>query len=267
MRIHGQTAGTTAKVLVNRMAYGAIRAVTKQPPEGWLYSRWHWYRYPFDLRGHVMWSAPLKAWFHPEEDSAIECMLHMPSYEPVDWVSPGPGDVFVDVGAYIGWYAIQAARMVGQTGRVIALEPDASNRRQLEANLSLNGISNCTVVPLAAWSSAKGVGWHSDEVPVWRRVDHLHATTSVPTVTIDALVTELCLRDVQWIKMDIEGAETEALRGAEEILRRYHPVLFIEIHETLGVVRAFLEGLGYTIEKSAFDQPPDRHGWILARHP
>jgi len=78
-------------------------------------------------------------------------------------------------------------------------------------------------------------------------------------------VDEAGLTDVNWIKMDIEGAEIEALQGAKKTLERFRPVLFIEIHETLDPVRRFLEGFGYVIEKSEFDQPPDRHGWILVR--
>ena len=235
------------------------------PPDGWLHSRWHWYRFPFSLRNTVLWSPFLEAWFSPEDESAIECMLHMPSYEPVSWVSPRSGDIVLDVGAYIGWYAIQAARAVGPLGKVLALEPDTSNRRQLERNLSLNGISNCTVVSKAAWSSVEEIGWHADSVPVWRRPDRLELMSSVPGVTIDSLVADLRLPAINWIKMDIEGTELEALRGAEDVLRRFHPSLFIEIHETLGDLRCFLAGFGYTIEESRFDELPDRHGWILAR--
>jgi len=192
-------------------------------------------------------------------------MLHLPTYEPVDWVSPGLGDIFLDVGAYTGWYAMQAARAVGPSGRVVALEPDPSNRSQLETNLSLNGFSNCTVLPVAAWSKASEIGWQSNDVSVWRKVDEKQTTTLVRAVTVDSLIDDLDLPDVRWIKMDIEGAEIEALQGAQAVLRRVHPTLFIEVHETLEPVSRFLAGFGYSIEQSAFDVPPDRHGWILAR--
>lgn len=195
----------------------------------------------------------------------MECMFHLPSYEPVDWVSPKPGDVFLDVGAYIGWYSIQAARAVGPTGRVIAMEPDASNRRQLETNLSLNNVSNSTVVPLAAWSNSGEIGWQSNDVPVWSKVGQKQNGFMVGSETIDALTAKLGLNDVKWIKMDIEGAEIEALQGAIQVLKQFHPTLFIEIHETLEPVSRFLKGIGYAIEQSAFDQLPDHHGWILAR--
>jgi FkbM family methyltransferase len=264
MDTYGQTAFTTAKVLVNRAIYGLVRTVATQPREGWLHSRWHWYKSPFSLRNQVLWSAPLQAWFRPHDESAMECMLHLPAYEPVSWVAPKPGDVFLDVGAYVGWYTIQAAKAVGSSGRVIALEPDTQNRLQLEENLALNSLPECTVVPVAAWFEAAEIGWRADGVPVWSKVDQTRAG-SVRAVTIDSLVSDLGLTNVNWIKMDIEGAEIEALRGAETVLSRFRPVLFIEIHETLDAVSRFLTKAGYVIEKSEFDEPPDRHGWILAR--
>jgi FkbM family methyltransferase len=265
MRTYGQTAGTTGRALINMATYRIVRAIAKQPTRGWLHSRWHWYRHPFSLRGRVLWSEPLQSWFSPEDESAMECMFNMPSYEPVGWVSPKAGDIVIDIGAYIGWYAIQSARAVAPSGRVIALEPDAANRRQLDKNLLLNGISNCEVIPMAAWSVDGTIGWHTDDVPVWRRVDGNDTSASIQAVSVDSLVSRLALPRVDWIKMDIEGGEIEALKGAEGVLKRFHPALFIEIHETLEPVSRFLAGLGYSLEKSEFDEPPDHHGWILAR--
>lgn len=265
MDTYGQSPLTTAKVLANRAMYGVVRTVAKQPAEGWLKSRWHWYKSPFSLRNQVLWSEPLGAWFRPNDESAIECMLCLPRYEPVGWVTPKPGDVFLDVGAYIGWFTIQAAKVVGSSGRVIALEPDDCNREQLERNLALNGLSAVTILPVAAWFEAAELGWHAGEMPVWSQVDRTSRGGSIRAVTIDSLVSDLALTNVNWIKMDIEGAETEALLGAEKTLRRFGPALFIEIHTTLGEVTQFLEKAGYAIEKSEFDEPPERHGWILAR--
>lgn len=265
MDTYGLRPATTARVLCNKIAYAFVRSVKKTPEEGWLHSPWHWYRSPFSLRREILWSSPLQAWFCPEDESAMECMLHLPTYEPVGWVSPKPGDIFLDIGAYIGWYSIRAAKAVGPSGRVVALEPDPANRRQLEKNLSLNGLANCTVVPMAAWSGTGKIGWESNDVPVWRKVDQAQTTAFVRAVTVDSLVDDLDLPDVRWVKMDIEGAEIEALQGAEGVLRRCHPALFIEVHETLGPVSRFLEKFGYSIEQAAYDQPPDRHGWILAR--
>ena len=263
--IHGRSPVTTAKVIFNQITYGIARTFAKMPHDGWLYSSWHWYRSPFSLRHRILRSTPLQLWFSPEDELAIEYMLRLPDYEPFEWVLPKAGDVFIDVGAYVGGYTLHAAKAVGSSGRVVAMEPDPSNRRQLETNLSLNSVSNCTVVPLAAWSEAGEIGWHSDDVHVWRKVDQKETSSQVPTTTIDSLAGELGLQGVSWIKMDIEGAEIQALQGAEQVLRKFHPTLFIEVHETLEPVTRFLKGCGYTIVQSTFDILPDRHGWILAR--
>lgn len=265
MDTYGQGALTTAKVLCNRLTYGLVRSIARPPREGWLYSRWHWYRSPFSLRKQILWSRPLRAWFYAEDEITIENMLQMPDYEPVSWIAPQQGDVFVDVGAHTGWYTIQAARAVGPAGRVIALEPDEPNRRQLERNLALNKITNHTIVSEAAWSKSGSVQWSPSKVSVWHKIDEAPGTQTVQTVTLDELTSQLSLPHVDWIKIDIEGAEVDAIKGAEQVLKRFRPILFIEIHETLEQVERLLGGLGYSIDKVEFDQPPDRHGWIMAR--
>jgi FkbM family methyltransferase len=265
MNTHGKNPGITAKVICNKIVYSLARSLMKAPPDGWLQSRWHWFRSPFSLRRQVLWSKPLNAWFRPEDESALECMLHLPSYEPVDWVAPKPGEVFLDIGAYIGWYTIQASGAVGPSGRVIALEPDATNRRQLEYNISLNGLSNCFTVPKAAWEHNEKIGWHSSAVPVWHKADVREGANLVQAITVDSLVNELGLKRVDWIKMDIEGGEIEALRGAARTLELFSPVLFVEVHETMEPLTRSLTKSGYKVGQAKFDQPPDHHGWVVAR--
>jgi FkbM family methyltransferase len=235
------------------------------PAQGWLHSRWYWFHFPLSLRRAVLWSRPLRAWFAPEDETALEYMLRLQSYEPVQWVQPGDGEVFIDVGGYIGSYSIPAARAVGPTGRVLILEPNTDNRRQLERNLALNGITNCQVLPLAAWSASGSVGWHQDNQPVWHRVDETQNHQAVNAVSIDDLVFRLSLTRVDWIKMDIEGAEVNAIEGAQGTLRKFRPQLFIEVHETLKTVTELLSNFGYSIASATFDLQPERHGWILAR--
>jgi FkbM family methyltransferase len=192
-------------------------------------------------------------------------MLHLPSYEPVAWVSPEPGQIFIDIGAHVGWYTLRAARAVGPTGLVIAFEPDPVNRHQLEKNLSLNQVSNCEVVSLAAWSRSGQVRWCSAQEPVWHRIDEREGSGVIEATRVDDLVARRSLQRVDWIKMDIEGGEVEALKGAADTLDRFRPALFIEVHGTLGHLRELLQGRGYSIVQASFDEIPDKHGWILAR--
>ena len=194
----------------------------------------------------------------------MECMLKLPQYEPVDWVSPQRGQVMIDVGAYTGWYSIQAGRAVGESGQVVALEPDETNRRQLVNNLKLNQIENVTVSSLAAWSKPGVLGWYVGAQPVWHRIDSKSESACVETTTIDELAREAGLRRVDWMKLDIEGAELEVLVGASAVLQEFHPSLFIEVHCTFDPLQQFLSSAGYVIARQAFDRPPKEHGWILA---
>jgi FkbM family methyltransferase len=261
----GQNAAVCSRLYLNRLVYSVIRSTFKTPERGWIHTRWYWFHFPLSLRGYILWSSPLQAWFSAEDETAVEYMLHLQNYEPVQWVQPREGEVFIDVGGYIGSYSMLASQAVGPAGRVVILEPEPNNRRQLERNLLLNGIANCQIVPQAAWSGNGSVGWHQDKEPVWHRVEEGQHDQAVDAVRIDDLVSRFSLSRVDWIKMDIEGAEVDALKGAEVTLRRFHPQLFIEVHETLKPITEFLSRAGYSIVSASFDVPPERHGWILAR--
>jgi FkbM family methyltransferase len=191
-------------------------------------------------------------------------MLHLPNYEPIGWFAPRPGEICLDVGGYTGWYSIQAARAVGTPGRVLAFEPDFANRRQLERNLLLNNIRNVVVLPHAVWSKTCTVGWQHKDQPVWHRVGSLEGGDTREATSIDDVVKQFDLPHVDWIKLDIEGAEVEALEGATRTLQTFRPRLFIEIHETMDTVTNMLRETGYKIDCEQFDLPPHHHGWILA---
>jgi FkbM family methyltransferase len=149
---------------------------------------------------------------------------------------------------------------------VVALEPDPENRRQLERNLELNRMEGVAVVNQAAWSSSGPLGWHTDQHPVWRRASEGGALPSVEAVTLDDLVSHLGLERVDWVKMDIEGAEVKALHGMRSVIARFHPTFFIEVHNTLDAVKELLAEQGYRLERESFDTPQQRHGWVLMSH-
>ena len=264
----GQTTATTAKVFCNVASYSFVRAIGQRNPPGlgWHSSPRHWYRFPFSLRGEVLWSPQLAAWFCPENEASIELMLHEADYEPVEWVELNKGDVFLDIGAFVGWHSIRAARIVGPAGRVISLEPDETNRRQLERNLALNDVANCTIVPLAAWSkSGVDLGWFTEKSPDCCRVEENQAASGIKTITVDDLVANLQLERLNWIKMDIEGGEVKALRGVEKTLSELRPSMFVEVHDTVEPVKELFNRFGYSIEREAYDRSPVPHGWYVAR--
>ncbi len=148
-----------------------------------------------------------------------------------------PGMVVLDVGANLGLYSLFASRLVGREGKVIALEPSSREFEQLTSNLDLNGLSNVRAVRAAA-SDREGeiellvaVALHSGHNTTGgfgyeTALDHRER---VPAITLDRLVTCEKLSRVDLIKIDIEGGELAALRGASETLARFHPILLIEV--------------------------------------
>lgn len=171
----------------------------------------------------------------------------------------GPGAVVADLGGNIGAVALYLAARVGTAGRVISFEPDERNLDVFRDNMRLNGNpAQLTLVP-------KGVSDHVGVVEFFaggnytssvhrtnfvEKETERYAKVTVPVTTLDEEVRRLGLGRLDLIKMDIEGSEVEALRGALETLRRHHPVLIIETHiingrSTVEEVRRLLDENGY----------------------
>lgn len=146
------------------------------------------------------------------------------------------GGEMIDVGAFIGLYALGAAVRVGPAGRVIAIEASPPSARRLRANVRANRLGGVIRVVEAVCSDRPGElvsfyasqdGGMTDSAVAGD--DPGLSALRLPTITIDALVRDLDLRpDV--IKIDVEGYEDLVLRGASDTLRRFHPVVFVECH-------------------------------------
>ncbi|HQG74003.1 MAG: FkbM family methyltransferase [Kiritimatiellia bacterium] len=134
------------------------------------------------------------------------------------------GDTAVDVGANIGYYLLLLARLVGSEGKVIAVEPSRENLPELKRNIAENKLSNVELHEVAAGSERGTVGFMSG---INGRITTATATVDqVPLVPLDDIISTR----VDFLKMDVEGAEGRALAGAQELVRRWHPVIFVEIH-------------------------------------
>lgn len=68
-----------------------------------------------------------------------------------DYLKPQKGDVFLDVGAHVGEYALEVAKIVGEKGLVVAIEPDFANYAVLKRSIEMNKTRNVIVVNVAAW--------------------------------------------------------------------------------------------------------------------
>ncbi len=132
-----------------------------------------------------------------------------------------PGDVFVDVGANIGYFALLASRLVGPTGAVLAFEPETANFALLEANCRLNGCANIRCFQAALGEENASGTLYLNEL---NRGDHsLYPTEpgrtgqGISIVNGSRLVGAIHPR-VNCIKIDTQGAECEVVRGLRELI-------------------------------------------------
>lgn len=140
------------------------------------------------------------------------------------------GDVFVDVGANIGYHAVIGSTLVGPAGRVIAIEANAENARLLLHTIAVNSIENITVLPVAlagGWGHVafgahlgSNGGFLNDAVAAGGS----GRGTVVPTVPLD----DLGLERVSVVKIDVEGAEGLVIDGALATLTAHRPTLIME---------------------------------------
>ena len=111
------------------------------------------------------------------------------------------GDVVLDVGAFTGDYTVFAAKRVGKSGKVIALEPDVKNRKILIRNLKHEKLFNVVVLPLGLWSTSRFMEANSDG---------LHSSiqnkgqNKIKVISMDDLIKRLKLQKLDFVKMDIE---------------------------------------------------------------
>jgi FkbM family methyltransferase len=167
------------------------------------------------------------------------------------------GMTVVDIGAHVGLHSLRLSRAVGEAGRVIAVEPSPANTALLRKHLAWNACHNVTVIEAA-------IGEHVGEIEFSFRPDATDPGAFANSVAYDVggekarvkvtTIDEIC-RGLKpsVIKVDIEGAELLALRGAQELLSRSSPALLVAVHpdamRALGTAPSqlveLLRGFGY----------------------
>jgi FkbM family methyltransferase len=171
------------------------------------------------------------------------------------------GDVFYDIGANIGFFSLIAARRVGPAGRVYAFEPVPENAAAISRSARLNGFDAVDVFNVAVGSNngrtelmlARHIGG-ATLASVGPPPD-LRGTIEVEIVTIDTLIAQRGLRPPTLVKVDVEGAELEALTGMVATVRTHRPTVLYEVDDAncAGLQRkaaglaAFWDAAGYSV--------------------
>lgn len=158
-----------------------------------------------------------------------------------------PGNVILDVGANVGYYSLLAAVLTGEKGIVYSFEPDAENIIYLNKHLVLNKIKNVKVIDCAV-SGKNGVASFSGKRSKGK-IDE-QGSTIVKTITLDSFCKIEQISSIDVIKMDIEGAEYDALLGAKYILTVFKPMLFLATHgrKVQDNCITLLSSLGYQVK-------------------
>jgi len=143
-----------------------------------------------------------------------------------------PGETFYDVGANAGFFTLVAAKLVGPTGKCVAFDPSPENDRVIREQLQLNGLGNCVSVQKAVGERAE-TAMFAFAAP-GSSTGHLGAADSgeqsieVQVITLDEAAREYGRPD--FVKMDVEGADIQAMRGAARLLAEARPRWLIELH-------------------------------------
>jgi FkbM family methyltransferase len=173
-----------------------------------------------------------------------------------------PGHTVYDVGSNVGIFALLAGIRTAPSGHVYAFEPVPRNLRYLRRHLELNAVKNCTVVEAAVSDTLEPLRLAAaDREHSMARLSP-EGELTVASLTLDACIFgERAFRPPDVVKIDVEGAEREVLRGAARAIAEFRPALFVEVHGTEhhADCKSFLLSHGYHVQES--------YGHLEAVHP
>lgn len=169
-----------------------------------------------------------------------------------------PGDVFVDVGANIGYYTLLASRLVGSTGKVVAVEAAPVIYGRLQANVQANKADNVRLLNVAVSDSVGeldiygGTKWNRGATSTLSQ-DGQVPEARVAAAPLDTLLTEDELKRVALIKIDVEGAESRVLRRLLGTLHLYSPGMRILVELAPQICGKDLEPVFDALLAAGFD--------------
>lgn len=178
------------------------------------------------------------------------------------------GDIVLDVGANVGTHAVFLSHLVRDDGRVLAFEPLAPNIDALRETIRRRSrISNISIFQLAVGNPGNArqevvISVPGDDLTQaslrlqgagsWERQASVREY-NVSLTSLDAEREVQALREIDFVKIDVEGGELDALKGAAQLIGRHHPLIYCELYEkwaasfgyTPGDLISFVRSLGY----------------------
>jgi len=163
------------------------------------------------------------------------------------------GMTVIDVGANAGVYTFSAASQVGETGKVIAIEPFSQCVKYLEQTVRLNNLS-CVKIYHSAASKEAGTGFLSlnmaselNEI-IKGEVSETKEGEKIIFITLDSLIEKEELQQVDWLKIDVEGYEIEVLLGSQKLIERFSPkIIYESFSDKIQEVAEFLQVRDYQL--------------------
>lgn len=215
----------------------------------------------------------------PKYDYKIYCPYNMVEYVSLisreenilSRFNPQLGETVIDIGAHLGRYSIIGSKRVGNGGTVVSIEANPDVYSILTRNISLNNLDNVHTLNNAAFSKQTKIKFYKGESDnmqnnqfgtVMTDIDNfsekqLDEYVEVNAVTVDSILFEqrLDIHKIKWIKIDVEGAEYEVVKGCKNLLSASNKLaILVEIHNLSDgtthyeEIKEYLEYNGFLID-------------------
>ena len=223
----------------------------------WLWQKFHWRQHDFSCR--MVGGARMTG---NTRDLIQRHLYYFGTWEPniSRWISTTlqPGDGFIDIGANIGYYSVLASARVGDEGCVVAVEAAPWIHALLEWHVALNGRNNVRTLALAASASAGTLKLYpgsADNIGKTTTVKGDGEPVEVAALPLADMLLDEEIRRARIIKIDVEGAEPDVLRGLVPVLGRMRddleivmevsPSLMSDPERSRDEIFATLSGFGF----------------------
>lgn len=187
-----------------------------------------------------------------QDEGISKTLFYRGVHEPLttQWVKDelAEGMTVLDIGANLGYYVLLEASLIGEQGRIYAVEPVPKNYDILHKNLALNRVVNATTARLAISGESGQMAMRLTPQTNWAHLPHQHLdseratsmlqnvqdTTQVQTMTLDEFVEKHGIECINFLRMDVEGYEIEIIKGGLDTLSSHRPMkVLMEVHPFL----------------------------------